>query len=226
MRRIVTPLVILSISINSINNLSASEGNDNKFEENMKTIGSGATQMYGAYIQSKVQSAQMMANIEMKNRLGPGCMQNGRPCHITPAKFFPECPITNSLVNFPNGMCESPSMNPMQIEQMQSYKNLSNDWVNQFDHMMNPAQNSPYPVGLKCLADKQAALNQQLQNTENSLTALQTQLKKDLQVFRENNKRILEELDKNNKELFGGSSNKARSPATSFSNTDGSLQEA
>lgn len=184
------------------------EDKEDKFAKNIITIGSGAAQMYGAYTQSKVQSAQMMADIEMNNKLGPGCMQNGRPCHITPAKYFPECPITNSLVNFPKGMCESPSMNPMQIEQMGSYKKLSNNWVNQFEHMLNPAQNAQYPVGLKCLADKQAALNQQLQNTENSLTALQTQLKKDVQVFRENNKKILEELDKNNKELFGVGGNK------------------
>ena len=87
-------------------------------------------------------------------------------------------------------MCEAPSMMPNQIEMMRSYKDLANNWVNQFDHMMNTAQNSNFPIGLKCLADKQAALNQQLQNTENSLTALQTQLKKDLQVFKENNKKI------------------------------------
>lgn len=187
------------------------EDADEKFAKNIEVIGSGAAQMYGQYIQQQVQSAQMLSNITMMNKLGPGCMQNGKPCHITPAKYFPECPITNSMVNFPKGMCESPSMNANQIEQMSSYKQLANNWVNQFDHMINPAQNAQYPIGLKCLADKQAALNQQLQNTENSLTALQTQLKKDLQVFKENNKKILEELEKNNKELFGLESGKVTS---------------
>ncbi len=184
------------------------EDKDEKFAKNIGAIGSGAAQMYNMYTQQKIQNAQMLANVTMMNKLGPGCMQNGKPCHITPAKYFPECPITNSMVNFPKGMCESPSMNPNQIEQMSGYKQLANNWVNQFEHMLNPAQNSSFPVGLKCLADKQAALNQQLQNTENSLTALQTQLKKDLQVFRENNKKILEELDTNNKELFGTGGNK------------------
>lgn len=203
-------IIITTLLMNALPIIYAETDSDDKFAENVKIIGGGASQMYGQYIQQQIQSAQMMNNANMLNRLGPGCMQNGRPCHITPAKYFPECPITNSMVNFPRGMCETRTMNPMQVEQMSSYKQLANNWVNQFDHMLNPAQNSQFPVGLKCLADKQASLNQQLQNTENSLTALQTQLKKDLQIFKENNKKILEELEKNNKELFGlerGSSN-------------------
>lgn len=205
---IITISSLIDVTLIMAKEKEEKEDSDEKFIKNVEIIGSGAAQMYGQYVQQQVEAAQMMNNAKMLNSLGPGCMQNGRPCHITPAKYFPECPITNSMVNFPKGMCESPTMNPMQIEQMSSYKQLANNWVNQFDHMLNPAQNAQFPVGLKCLADKQAALNQQLQNTENSLTALQTQLKKDLQVFRENNKKLLEELDKNNKELFGVGGNR------------------
>lgn len=182
---------------------------DERQSENIERIGNGAIKIWKTYNDNKVQILQMQNNANLLAKLGPGCMQNGRPCHLTPAKYFPECTITNSLVNFPQNMCESPSMDPGQVGMMSSYKQLAQNWVNQFDHMLNLGQNSSIPVGLKCLEDKKLALGQQLKNTINSLTALQNQLKRDQQIFRENNKAILSEIEKNNSELFGGAQSNA-----------------
>ncbi len=155
------------------------------------------------YLQMQQQSnqAMIMGNI---SKLGPGCVgADKKPCYITEAKYFPECKITNSLVNFPVGICTKPSINAVDVDTFTAYKNMALSWVNQFDHMLNMGQNSNQTVGLKCLEDKRLAMGAQLQNTINSLTALQTQLNKNKEVFRESNKQILSNIGDINSQLFG-----------------------
>ena len=62
----------------------------------------------------------------------------------------------------------------------------------------NEASNSPVPVGLRCLEDKQKAMDSQLTEMQNSLKRLQDRLKQDSQIFRDNNKKILGDMDDEN----------------------------
>ncbi|MFA6238723.1 MAG: hypothetical protein WC635_15415 [Bacteriovorax sp.] len=159
------------------------------------------TQMFAM----KQQQAALEAAQRMKQQLGPFCVnpKTGAACYTTPGKYFPECTLPASISNMPANACGNATPNPVQIGEMIGFQDLSNQWVNYYDQMSNKASNSKYPVGMACLVDKQKALDSQLIEMSNSLQRLQDRLNQDKQIFRDNNKKLLEDMNAANDELFG-----------------------
>lgn len=172
-------------------------------------MANGALNLYGGFLgqkQAMIQSQIASANNQrLMSQLGPGCRKpDGSACFASPAKYFPECSVPASMSNFPANACESTTPDPNQIASMLTYESISQGWMNYYDQMKNEASNSTVPTGLRCLKDKQAAMKSQLTEMMNNLQRMQDQLKKDSQVFRDNNKQLLNDMDTAKAELFGG----------------------
>lgn len=169
-----------------------------------------AVGVYGSFLGQKQQSImlqiQAQKNQQLMQTLSPSCRKaDGTSCYTTGSKFFPECPLPASMTSMPQNVCSAATPDPNQIAQMITYESISKSWMNYFDQMSNEASNAKTPFGLKCLTDKQKALDSQLTEMVNNLTRLQDQLNKDKETFRANNKKLLEELATTNDELMGAS---------------------
>lgn len=171
-----------------------------------------ALNMYGQVktqqIMQQQQLAQQVQNAKLLQTLSPGCRKaDGTLCYASVGKLFPECPLPASMATMPQNVCSetkpTPQESAAQISSMDNYENIANNWVNHYDQMLNVASNATSPSGLKCLEDKQKAVNSQLTEMVNNLTRLQDQLNKDKETFRANNKKILEEIATANDELLG-----------------------
>ncbi len=169
---------------------------------------SAATDIYSKYIDFKsttiMQQIQAQKNQEMMQSLSPSCRKpDGTACFTVKGKFFPECPLPASMSNTPQNVCSSASPNPNQISSMITYESISKNWVNYYDQMLNEASNMAVPFGLKCLQDKQKAMDSQLTEMVNNLTRLQDQLNKDKETFKANNKKLLDDMTSTFDELNG-----------------------
>lgn len=171
-------------------------------------LANGALNLYGGYLGQKQQMLQQQiaaaANQKLMAQLSPSCRKpDGTACYTTPGKYFPECTLPASISNMPQNACGNPTPEVNQISAMITYEAISNGWINYYDQMSNKASNSTYAVGLRCLEDKQKALDSQIIEMSNSLQRLQDRLNQDKQVFRDNNKKLLEDMNTANDELFG-----------------------
>jgi len=189
-------------SKNQNNNSSGITSND------VLQIMQAATGVYSQYIDFKsttiMQQIQAQKNQEMMQSLSPNCRKaDGTSCFTGRGKFFPECPIPASMTNFPQNVCSSASPNPNQISSMITYESIGKSWVNYYDQMLNEASNMAVPFGLKCLQDKQKAMDSQLTEMVNNLTRLQDQLNKDKETFKANNKKLLADMTSTFDELNG-----------------------
>ena len=165
---------------------------------------------YGQFLGAKQQMVQQQIsaqrNQQMMQQLSPGCRKpDGTACYTVAGQFFPECPIPASMTAMPQNVCSAASPDPSAISSMLTYEQIAKTWVNYFDQMMNEASNSKTPFGMKCLQDKQKALDSQLTEMVNNLTRLQDQLNKDKEIFKANNKKLLEDMRQTNDELMGSS---------------------
>ena len=181
-------------------------------------------QMLGQKQQIVMQQIQAQKNQQMMQQLSPNCRKpDGTSCFTVPGKLFPECPLPASMSNMPENVCSAATPDPGAISSMITYEAISKSWINYYDQMSNEASNSAVPFGLKCLEDKQKAVDSQITEMINNLTRLQDRLNQDKQVFRDNNKKILEDLAVTNAELFGNGKNdiglKTMDPAKFFSNS-------
>lgn len=197
-----------------VNNVMAAEKKNNGgFTANdILSLANGGLNVYAGFLGQKQQIIQQQIaaanNQKIMSQLGPACRKpDGTACYSTPAKYFPECALPASISNMPQNACGNPTPEVNQISAMVTYEAISNGWINYYDQMANKASNSAYPAGLRCLEDKQKALDSQLIEMSNSLQRLQDQLNQDKQVFRDNNKKLLEEMNTANDELFGGDKN-------------------
>ncbi len=169
-----------------------------------------ALQTYGQFLGAKQQMIQQQIaaqrNQQMMQQLSPSCRKpDGTACYTVAGQFFPECPIPASMTAMPQNVCSAASPDPAAISSMITYESIAKSWVNYFDQMMNEASNSKTPFGMKCLQDKQKALDSQLTEMVNNLTRLQDQLNKDKETFKANNKKLLEDMKQTNDELMGSS---------------------
>jgi len=169
-------------------------------------------QKYGQFLGAKQNMIQQQIaaqrNQAMMQQLSPSCRKpDGTACYTVAGQFFPECPIPNSMSAMPQNVCSASSPEPSAISSMITYESIAKSWVNYFDQMMNEASNSKTPFGLKCLQDKQKALDSQLTEMVNNLTRLQDQLNKDKEIFKANNKKLLDDMKQTNDELMGATGN-------------------
>ena len=191
--------------------------------QDISNLANSALGVYSSYLGQKQQilQAQISAanNQRLMSQLSPTCVKaDGTACYTTPAKNFPECTLPASMTNMPANVCENPTPEVNQISSMITYEAVAQGWMNYYDQMSNEASNSSYPVGLNCLADKKKALDSQLTEMVNSLQRLQDQLNKDKQTFRDNNAKLLADMNTANDELFGsGNSNNLKLKTQDFS---------
>lgn len=175
-------------------------------------IANGALDLYSGYLGQKHQmiQAQIAAanNQRLMSQLSPNCRKpDGTACYVTQAKFFPECQLPASMSNIPQNACSANSSDPNAIATMITYESIAKGWTNYYEQMGNKNSNASYPTGLRCLLDKQKAVDSQITEMMNNLQRLQDKLNQDKQVFRDNNKKLLEEMNTANDELFGSSKN-------------------
>ena len=173
-----------------------------------KTLG-----LYSQYLGTKAQMIQQqMASAQarqMMEQMSPACRKpDGSPCFGATSKFFPDCPLPASMSNMPQNICANATPEPAQISQMITYETIANTWTNYYDQMMNTASNAAAPIGLKCLEDKQKNMDSQIIEMMNSLQRLKDRLNQDKQIFRDNNKKILEEMNIADQELNGSEGGK------------------
>ena len=175
--------------------------------QDISTIANGALGIYAGYLGQKQQMMQqqisMAKNQQLIAQMGPNCSNNGKACYANPGKYFPECSLPMTISTMPQNVCGNATPEPTQISSMITYEAIATGWMNYYDKMSNKASNAIYPTGLSCLESKKKALDSQLIEMSNSLSRLQDRLNQDKQIFRDNNKNILESLTNNNDELFG-----------------------
>jgi hypothetical protein len=119
------------------------------------------------------------------------------------SKYFPECQLPASMQNMPQNVC-MPTNNPNQLSTMYGYEAAANNMMNFYDQMLNEAT-SVNNVGMACLNNRKKGFDSQMTEMINNLTRLQTQLKEESQAFRENNKKLISDLEETNAELMGTS---------------------
>lgn len=170
----------------------------------------GTAKMYFDEKQKIVQMQIAAANNQrMMAQFGPNCRNpNGTPCFATSAKYFPECTLPASMSNMPQNVCSNATPDVTQISNMITFEAIAQGWSNYYEQMMNKASNATIPTGLRCLEDKQKAIDSSLIEMVNSLQRLQDRLNQDKQVFRDNNKKLLEDMNSANDELFGTNNGK------------------
>lgn len=170
-------------------------------------------QMYGQFMnmnnQQKLAQAEQAKIDKTIAALSPNACISAGNCNVTPSKIFPQCQIANSVTNLPVNMCQDTSLaeNPMTLPtakaNMLKFQSLANTWMNEYDKMNNPAGNSPFTIGVQCLSDNQKKLDSELIEMMNNLTRLSDQLNKEKELFKANNKKIIDQMNLLSDELNG-----------------------
>ncbi len=181
----------------------------------VNTIGAIANTTLSMYSQFLGQKQQMLQqqiasanNQRIMSQLSPACARpDGTACYTSKAKFFPECTLPASMSNIPMNACNNATPEVNQISSMITYESVAQGWMNYYDQMSNEASNATYATGLRCLADKGKAMDSQLTEMVNNLQRLQDKMNQDKQVFRDSNKKLLEDMSTANDELYGISKN-------------------
>lgn len=180
---------------------------------------------YGSFLgqQQQIIQQQIMSqkNAALMQRLSPSCTNpDGTFCYRSAGKYFPECPLPLTMSNKPKNVCSETipdaSQSAVQISNMLTYEAIAHGWSNYYEQMSNEATNATYPAGLKCLTDKAKKLDSEMIEMINNLTRLQDQLKREKEVFKANNQKLLEELSQANDELLGVSKNNLAVKTTPF----------
>lgn len=213
MRTFVAQATIISLlQTTYVFNLQAADGPRTAANPiaDIATIASGAMNLYGQYLGQKqqlvMQQIQSAQNQQLMQSLSPNCRKpDGTLCHALPSKFFPNCQVPATISSMPQNVCSAATPDPNQIAQMITYESIAKSWVNYFDQMTSKVSESQNTFGFECLNKEQNKVKGQITGFINQITTLQGKLNQDKQVFRENNRQLLEELNKNRDELFGES---------------------
>ena len=137
---------------------------------------------------------------------------------VIPSKYFPHCKISQARSAFPENVCSMTITDPSALNSVMQYKNLALTYSGMYEQLLSPAQNSAYPVGLQCLEDAKKGMVTSLQDRLNSLEALMSKIEKESQFFRDENKKLLSDMEDTNQELFGGGSGDIDAKTRDFSN--------
>lgn len=164
------------------------------------------TQQIGA---SRAQTQAMIQSQQMMSQLAPQSM---------PAQFFPQCQIPVTAPNLPMGYCDNTPSSPYEFEMMNNLMEVAANYERYYKMMLTPAQNSPFPSGMKCLNDGKTAVVSSMVDRQNALQVLIDRINKETQMFRDENERFLKEMDDLNAELYGGGTNTTDNKTLSFAN--------
>jgi hypothetical protein len=166
----------------------------------------------GVFQQAQMQKMSLNASIQAYQQQQQ-LLQSLKPVP-TPSKFFPQCYLPPSMVNYPKNMCSSVNSAkeiqsgtaPVTLGRMNGMEQAAENAVNYYDQMLNLASNAPVTHGLRCLNDQKKNFDSSLTEMVNSLTRLQDQLNKDKQAFAAQTKEVLGKYNDLNAELKGEAS--------------------
>ncbi|OUR97824.1 hypothetical protein A9Q84_06390 [Halobacteriovorax marinus] len=161
---------------------------------------------YGSDI---MDSALMQMQQSMQQTMGSqqlAAQMSALQPQVIPSKYFPHCKISQARSSFPEGICQGNISSPQELMSIQSYKQIGQTYTSMYEQLLSPAQNSKFPVGLQCLEDAKQGMVTSLKDRLNSLQALMDKISKESQFFKEQNKKLLTDMEDVHKELFGGAS--------------------
>ncbi|PIK15913.1 hypothetical protein [Halobacteriovorax sp. JY17] len=165
---------------------------------------------------SALQTMQQSMQQTMMNNQMAAQMSALQP-QVIPSKFFPHCKISQARSAFPEDVCKATITDPNALNQAMQYKNLARTYSSMYEQLLSPAQNSSFPVGLQCLEDAKKGMVTSLQDRLNSLEALKGKIEKESQFFRDENKKLLTDMEDSHQELFGGGSGDVDAKTRDFS---------
>ncbi|MBI2520477.1 MAG: hypothetical protein HYV97_08660 [Bdellovibrio sp.] len=126
---------------------------------------------------------------------------------IIPARFFPQCRIAQADPNFPANACSNVS-DAASLQMAEALVNLATNYNQFYEQLTSTAQNTPFPVGVQCLEESRKQVESQINDKINSLTATIARIKKETQLFRDQNRAITEDMRNISDELNGTQNNR------------------
>ncbi len=158
----------------------------------------GAMTSFGnSFVQSMQQSRFAQQSAMLMASLQP---------QVTRARFFPQCTTSVARQNFPVNACREIT-DPGALMLAEGLATLATNYDNFYQQLLSPAQNTPVPVGVQCLDENRKQVESELSEKLNALTRLQSQIKKNNQLFRDANAQVLENMRGIKGELDGGDEN-------------------
>lgn len=130
---------------------------------------------------------------------------------MVPSKYHPQCAVAKAVTDFPEGACKSQPPDPQEAAM---FRELAVSYESFFQNLLAESQNSPRPVGVQCIEEANKQVDAQMQDKINGLQALINQVKKESQLFEQNQQKIKEEMDKNRDILYGNKSRNAETMNT------------
>lgn len=160
-----------------------------------------------------INAAGQIATQFITNRYTPGPCDALNPAkEILPARYFPGCAIFRAESAFPEGACEQIS-SPQAHSQADSCRRVAAQYKQTLSNLLSEAQNptssvasgtSSGPVkGVQCLEESQTNLNTEIENRLNALRKKANDIKKLTQMFKEQNKALVDEMSNIAQELYG-----------------------
>lgn len=141
----------------------------------------------GQGINQQIQQSAMARQQQMMSSMKP---------QVGPAQFFPECPVLQRITNMPDPACEASSINPAELGQMMGIQSMAKMAAKEYEKSTLGS--------LECIANRQKVFDSQLIDFQNSLKAMQDQLKQESQIFRDNTNQMMSDMKSNWADLNGG----------------------
>jgi len=133
-------------------------------------------------------------------------MQTLQP-KIIPARYFPQCRIAQADPNFPANACSNVS-DAASLQMAEALVNMATNYNQFYEQLTSTAQNTPFPVGVQCIEESRKQVESQITDKINSLTATIARIKKETQLFRDQNKAITEDMRNISDDLNGTQGNR------------------
>ena len=179
-------------------------------QELMQALGGAFNIIKGGMNQAMQQQQAAIAQAQMQAQM------NSLQPQMMPSKYHPQCAVSQAVTDFPVGACTSPLTTEQDLAEAGAYRQLAVSYDSFFQNLLAESQNGPQPVGVQCIQEANKRTDAQLQDKINALQALINQVKKESQVFEQNQQKIKEEMDKNRDILYGNKTNNAETANTNF----------
>ncbi|MBT3586246.1 MAG: hypothetical protein HN509_15165 [Halobacteriovoraceae bacterium] len=123
-----------------------------------------------------------------------------------PAKFFPFCQVAPAGPSFPEGMamvCKQGVQDVNQLQQAEMMVSLGIMQDDFYKQLLTKGSSSRVPVGMQCLEDARKNMMSSMKDRMNGLQNIINNIKKQNQLFKENNRPLQENMTDLAGDLFG-----------------------